>query len=329
MYGCAEIRRFMYKRGIRNYYFRACCAVFAIAIAPIGTGFRASAQTASADPAFEVATVKPVDPSHRFDGTHHWAHVNPAGASYWYMTPIGLIAYAYDVRLFQITGPEWAGHDRFDIEAKFPEGADMKDDRRMLQALLKDRFKLAFHIEKRQLDGYVLLVGKHGEKLRPSPPDPASSETDAPLKQGDDNVGEAPAQPKITNNPDGSSTVDMGKRGTQTTKFDQELGARHFERSKMTMEELAGSLSSCLGTGSLQKVVDETGIKGTYQVAWDCPSLRRRSSIGTGADGTLASDPQDVSPLTRSLDALGLKLEKRKILQDVYVIDHVERPSEN
>jgi uncharacterized protein (TIGR03435 family) len=319
----------MYKRGIRNSLFRVCCAICAVAIAPIGTGFRASAQTPSTDPAFEVATVKPVDPSYRFDGKRFWAHVNPAGASYWYMTPTDLIAYAYGVESFQVIGPEWANHDHFDIEAKFPEGADMKDDRMMLQALLKDRFKLAFHIEKRQLDGYVLLVGKHGEKLRPSPPDPASSETDAPLKQGDDNVGEAPAQPKITNNPDGSSTVDMGKRGTQTIKFDQDLGARHFERSKMTMEELAGSLSICLGTGSLQEVVNETGIKGTYQVEWDCPSLRPRSSIGTGADGTLASDPQDGSSLTRSLDALGLKLEKRKILQEVYVIDHVERPSEN
>jgi uncharacterized protein (TIGR03435 family) len=325
----ADYKVFMYKNGIPTCLFCVCCTLCAVAIALIGTDFRASAQTPSTDKAFEVATVKPVDPSYRFDGKHIGAHVNPAGASYWYMTPIGLIAYAYDVRLFQVAGPDWANHARFDVEGRFPEGADMKDDHTMLQALLKDRFKLAFHIEERQLDGYALVVGKHGEKLRPSPPDPASSETDAPLKQGDGNVGEAPAQPKITQNPDGSSTVDMGKRGTQTTKFDQELGARHFERSKMTMEELAGSLSSCLGTGRLQKVVDETGIKGTYQVAWDCPSLRPRSSIGTGADGTLASDPQDGSSLTRSLDVLGLKLEKRKTLQEVYVIDHVEMPSKN
>jgi uncharacterized protein (TIGR03435 family) len=325
----ANYKVFMYKNeSIRDLSW-VCCVVCTVTIALVGTGFQASAQTPSAEPAFEVAAVKPVDPSYGFDGKRIGAHVNPAGASYWYMTPIGLIAYAYDVRLFQVTGPDWANHARFDVEGRFPEGADKKDDRRMLQALLKDRFKLAFHIEKRQLDGYALVVGKHGEKLRPSPPDPASSETDAPLKQGDDNVGEAPAQPKTTKNPDGSSTVDMGKRGTHTTKFDQELGARHFERSKMTMEELAGSLSSCLGTGSLQKVVDETGIKGTYQLAWDCPSLRPRSPIGSDAVGTLASDPQDGSSLTRSLDALGLKLEKRKILQDVYVIDHVERPSGN
>jgi uncharacterized protein (TIGR03435 family) len=33
--------------------------------------------------------------------------------------------------------------------------------------------------------------------------------------------------------------------------------------------------------------------------------------------------------LTRSLDALGLKLEKRKAPIDVYVIDRIEKPSEN
>jgi uncharacterized protein (TIGR03435 family) len=33
--------------------------------------------------------------------------------------------------------------------------------------------------------------------------------------------------------------------------------------------------------------------------------------------------------LNKSLDAMGLKLEKRKVQMDIYVIDHVEKPSEN
>lgn len=302
---------------------------FVFAVAMMGTDSRASAQTPSTDPAFEVATIKPVDPSYRFDGTHHWAHVNPAGASYWYMTPIDLIAYAYDVRLFQVTGPESANHDHFDIEARFPDGADKKDDRRMLQALLKDRFRLAFHIEQRQLDGYALIVGKHGAKLTPPLPDPASLGDGAPSKLGDGKVGDSPLPPKITKNQDGSSTVDMGERGTQTVKPNPDLGTMRFERSKITIGELARSLSSCLGTGTLEDVVDETGIKGAYQVAWDCPSFRTRSAMGRDSVGTLPSMPQDASPLTKSLDVLGLKLERRKILQDVYVIDHIEKPSEN
>ncbi len=76
-------------------------------------------------------------------------------------------------------------------------------------------------------------------------------------------------------------------------------------------------------------MVDETGLSGTYQVAYDCPMIS--SSAFPSApdnDGTVPPDIQG-SVLSRSLDELGLKLEKRKMPQDVYVIDHVEKPSEN
>jgi uncharacterized protein (TIGR03435 family) len=319
---------FRHNNGMPRPFLRVLCTMCAVAVGTIAAGFRASAQTPSADVSFEVATVKPVDPSYRFDPKHYWVHVNAAGASYWSMTPASLLSYAYDVELFQVAGPEWTSHDRYDIEARFPEGADKKDQRRMLQALLKERFKLAFHIEKRELEGYVLVVGKHGEKLKPSLLEPANPETAVPSSPADATVAAAASPSKITKNPDGSSTIDMGKRGTQTLKFDQEQWAMHYERSRISMEELAQNLRTCLGTG-VHKVVDETGIQGTYQIAWDCPQPTPRPPTRADAAGTLASDPQDGSSLTRSLEALGLKLEKRKMPQDVYVIDHVERPSEN
>jgi uncharacterized protein (TIGR03435 family) len=43
----------------------------------------------------------------------------------------------------------------------------------------------------------------------------------------------------------------------------------------------------------------------------------------------MPSDPDGSRTLAQSLDALGLKLEKRKVPLDIYVIDHVEKPSEN
>ena len=119
----------------------------------------------------------------------------------------------------------------------------------------------------------------------------------------------------------------MGRKGTQTLKFDQERWANHFDRSKMTMAELAERLRNCLGPG-VPKVEDQTGIRGEYQVAYDCPLGIPRPASGTDASGSLPSDPQGDS-LASSLDALGLKMERRKFLQDVYVIEHVERPSEN
>ena len=320
----------MYKDEIRKCLLCGCYTVCALAITHVGTELRASAQTPSNDLSFEVATVKPVtmDASHPFNARHFGAHVTPAGASYGSMTVGNLVDYAYGVESFQVTGPEWITAERFDIEARFPEGADKKDDRKMLQGLLRDRFKLAFHVDKRELEGYVLVVGKHGERLKPSLPDPATPETNATLKSGDNNVEEPPARSKMSTTQDGASKIVLGKKGTFSVKIDQEHWANHFELSKMTMEELAERLSTCLGSG-MHKVVDETGIKGNYQVAYDCPLPVPRPP-GRDATGTLLpSDPQDGSLLIRSLEALGLQLEKRKMPMDVYVIDHVHRPSEN
>ena len=87
-------------------------------------------------------------------------------------------------------------------------------------------------------------------------------------------------------------------------------------------------MSGCLGSAT-HKVEDRTGIKGNNLVAYDSPLGTPRPAIGRDAADTLLSDPQGGSSLTQSLDALGLKLEKRKVPIDVYVVDHVEKPSAN
>jgi uncharacterized protein (TIGR03435 family) len=230
---------------------------------------------------------------------------------------------AYQVKPPQVSGSKSIDSEHFDIVATIPEGAAKEDVPRMLQALLKERFKLAFHIEKREQQTYALVVGKNGAKLKPSPPDSLESDPDAPLKPGESYIGDTKS--KIVKNQDGSSTVNMGKRGTLTNRFDRESMTMHEERSKMTMEELAGELPVRMGAGAYEKytVVDETGLKGNYQVAMDYPMRGRPASDG------VASDPEGTGALTRSLDAMGLKLEKRTAPIDVYVIDHVEKPSEN
>jgi uncharacterized protein (TIGR03435 family) len=52
----------------------------------------------------------------------------------------------------------------------------------MLQNLLIERFKLAYHYEKRDLEGYELVVGRNGPKLKESPPEspPAADSAAAP-----------------------------------------------------------------------------------------------------------------------------------------------------
>jgi len=57
-----------------------------------------------------------------------------------------LIGIAYKIKTYQINGPAWLNQERFDIAARMPEGATADDAPAMLQALLKDRFKLVAHV---------------------------------------------------------------------------------------------------------------------------------------------------------------------------------------
>jgi uncharacterized protein (TIGR03435 family) len=90
-----------------------------------------------------------------------------------------LIAFAYDVELFQISGgPSWSHSERYDITAKKerdPRLAKPDDDRYRVRALLADRFNLTIHRESKELPTYALVVGKNGSKLQIAKPHVGSS----------------------------------------------------------------------------------------------------------------------------------------------------------
>lgn len=118
-----------------------------------------------AQPAFEVATIKPSDPDRQgssfvVDRSGILTTVNTTLAD--------LIKFAYNVHPRQISGaPAWVESDKFDITAKpdvpgMPNGNQLAE---MLQKLLTDRFGLTFHREKRELSVYVITVAKGGPKI--------------------------------------------------------------------------------------------------------------------------------------------------------------------
>jgi uncharacterized protein (TIGR03435 family) len=79
-------------------------------------------------------------------------------------------------------------------------------------------------------------------------------------------------------------------------------------------------------------VVDETGITGRYDVdlKW---TPDESPSGGTGSGGTGRSQPEDAGGppglYTAFQEQLGLKLNATKAVVEVFVVDHVEHPSEN
>ena len=128
-------------------------------------------------PAFDVATIKPVDPNDRSG-----RYIVMQGGHQFIAKAYSLkrmVSAAYNLPLKAISGgPEWTDSDPYDIRAVTPgENRPPLDEQMlMLQTLLTDRFKLSFHREPKEFAVYELTVAKSGSRLKEStaPPDQPS-----------------------------------------------------------------------------------------------------------------------------------------------------------
>jgi uncharacterized protein (TIGR03435 family) len=128
-------------------------------------------------PAFEVATIKPVQPDAKagryitMQGTNRFVVKD-------YTLKL-LIAAAYNLSPKTISGgPGWVDADHYDIVALTSGDSrpTQPEQMAMLRALLAERFKLSFHRQEKEFSIYVLEIAKDGPKLKEStsaPSDPA------------------------------------------------------------------------------------------------------------------------------------------------------------
>jgi uncharacterized protein (TIGR03435 family) len=86
----------------------------------------------------------------------------------------GILSIAYGARWDLISGgPKWIDTNYYDITAKVA-GEDLAayralskaQQQAMVQAMLVERFKLATHIETKEMPGYEMVVAKNGPKLK-------------------------------------------------------------------------------------------------------------------------------------------------------------------
>jgi uncharacterized protein (TIGR03435 family) len=123
----------------------------------------AFAQSQDSRPAYVVASVKPnasfSDSSSSHGSTGQIVFTNLSLKRY--------IERAFNVKPFQVVGPDWMESVHFDITAKYPPDTKDADRPAMLRTLLEDRFKLAVHRESKEMAGYGLVVAKGGFKLKP------------------------------------------------------------------------------------------------------------------------------------------------------------------
>jgi uncharacterized protein (TIGR03435 family) len=114
-------------------------------------------------PKFEVASVKV---NHSDGGQQGYPRLVNSKLSAENTTMRSILQVAYGFTALQISGPGWLDSDHFDLAATSPEGVPDSELMPMLQALLKDRFGFAAHIDKKETSVYNLVVLKEGPKFR-------------------------------------------------------------------------------------------------------------------------------------------------------------------
>jgi uncharacterized protein (TIGR03435 family) len=229
------------------------------------------------------------------------------------------IVSAYQVKFYQILGPEWIAGDRFDISARLPEGSTRSQVPAMLQALLADRFGMKMHRETKELPVYSLVVAKGGAKMKESPMDEEAP--DSPGGRGATNVGGSGGR--------GGVALNFG-RGSGFTFADNKIVA-----TKLSMTSFVDTLVRFLD----RPVVDATALKGTYDFELtftpeDFRAMQIRSAIAAGVvlppEALRALEGASGDSLFAAVQTVGLKLESRKAPIEVLVIDSVRKtPTEN
>lgn len=269
---------------------------FVCLLAPVAPAQTAT-PPAAAPPAFEVATIKPIDPT---PGAMHMIGVKVFPGGRVTITTFSLkqlICTAFGIDYWQLSGGDaWMEKERYDLEAK-PAQTDspitynvrhsnfgIADQRlrQMLQALLIERFQLKFHRD--TATGQVYLLEKSG---RPIPMNP-SKEAFAKM-YGEGYSGE------------------VGIAGNRWGIYNA------------SMPEVANYFSNSF----LHKpVLDRTGLEGAFDFRWIIPDT----------DSNVRGDEfmnmvQTSYPLF--IEAMGLKLTKSTGPIETFVIDHAEPPTPN
>ena len=180
-----------------------------------------------------------------------------------------LIVEAFDVKSWQVTGPDTLDGDYYALEAVMPARTTRNEARMMLRSLLHARFQLRFHTEPKVLQAYALTADKGGLKVK--------------LLEGE----------------------------PQRSQFGNESG-RFYGRSVS-----ASGLAAVLTGRSDRPVLDETGIEGRFD--FDCTWT---SDPDLHAGGAKVLEPGLIAALRTQV---GLRLEPKRLPQDIIVVDHVEK----
>jgi uncharacterized protein (TIGR03435 family) len=256
---------------------------------------------------FEIAVIKPSLPDAAPD-----LRLQPGGqVDVRALTLKTMIALAWnldpDTNYMIVGAPKFLDSARFDITAKPYSGGGQwnpaplafDEVRVLLQALLKDRFKLATHVDDRTVVAYSLVARK--PKLRKANPANPTRWNEGPGPDGKD--------PRLTN----------------------PILTRLVTFQNVTMTQFAELLPLIASGSYLGPVLDDTGLKGVWDftLSFSSAGLVRRAV--SNSEAGQRGEPNGAVSVFDAIDQqLGLKLEMHKRPIPVLVIDHIEdKPTDN
>lgn len=277
----------------------AAAVIFlSLAVRPISV----AAQAPILEPrlSFEVASVK-VDNSQSRTPMQWQAGGHFVGS----LPVMSLVSIGYLVPVYRIEGlPDWARTTRFLVNARANGQPEIVERPAYYRGLLVDRFKLAAHIDKRDMDVYTLTLARSDGKLGPG------------LRRSDVNCDQVIAEARKRNMA-GQPREPLDPRVRPTCGAMG--GIASMTGGATELVTFIGMLAQALG----RPVVDKTGLVGRFDIDFRAAA----PSAGPGAAGTpLAELP---SVFTAVEEQLGLKLLTGRGPVEVLVIDRLEMPTEN
>jgi uncharacterized protein (TIGR03435 family) len=290
------------------------------------------AQTATAGPEFEEASIRACDPDNmpptppgaRGGGANSF-QMTPGRLYALCMTPAVMVRIAHGFaamadgslsadtrrgrgwRLNQVSGqganagiavrggPEWARNERYSIEAVAgtePDADTMSGP--MFRSLLERRFKLKTHLETEEVPVWTVTVAPGGLKIKPMAPDGCYENPPAP--------GTRTPSPRTLEDVRGGAKPTCGVWAQAPSGGDAVwmVGGR-------TIAEFVDRLRSQLASA---RITDETGVTDRFNFI-------------------LEFTPDDRSIVAALESQLGLRLEQTRGSREYLVIDAIERPEPN
>jgi uncharacterized protein (TIGR03435 family) len=237
---------------------------------------------------FEVTSIRP----NRSGETQGAVYFQPGRFVAQNATVKMLVAYAYGLKDFQISGgPKWIDSDRFDIVGKEDETVSAA---RQKLPWKQYREQLGLMVQAMLADRFQLRVVHQ----------PREASILALLV--------APGGPKL---------VGSERKGYEA---DFRGGRGRLAAAGVSLAQLADALSWMPEVGS-RKVVDETGIEGTFDLTLNWSWEESPDNGGP----PITVQPNAPTMFTAIREQLGLRFQAKQGSLDYVVIERVEQPSEN